>query len=89
MPSSDVKYLTVAREIPFEQRIPFLFQAAGLSYSTIERRVGLARGSISAVARGRTYAYPKIMAAICASLAAALDEYENNVRDCLFPLHKS
>ncbi len=75
----------LASEVPAPLRVPLIVRAAGLTFSAIERSRGLTRGSISSYAGGRTYAYPKLRAALVAEIAAALGESEDDVRACLFP----
>lgn len=79
------RILRTAADVPLKLRLPLLVRAAGLTFAAIERDGGLAEGSVGNYSCGRQYAYPKLQAAVCSSLAVALGESEDDVRACLFP----
>jgi hypothetical protein len=77
--------LAVAPEVAdLGLRLAFLCRAAGKTFSALEREGQLARSSVSAVAAGRLYPYPKLKRVVSQLLATALGEDLNDVRAYLF-----
>jgi hypothetical protein len=67
-------------------RLRLVCEAADMTFRGIERAGGLAKGSVSAYARGHSYGYPKLRRVVSEQLAGALGVPAEAVAGFLFPV---